>query len=147
MTSPGIMIENGPEAEAKRVPGDKEMRIIDTDQARKLFGTQAERLDGVTVCVFHSLSPEDILNRKHSSLSMTTNNCKYFSLVILRNRLGCLVLTTLQHHPLLSLVRRTPFRSMANLFLFGPFDASQWRYLPPSTSTTHVYSSRRQQLA
>lgn len=49
LTSTGCLIKNGPVEEAKRVPGDKEMRIIDPDEARRLFGTSAERLDGVSV--------------------------------------------------------------------------------------------------
>ncbi|KAI0070552.1 hypothetical protein K474DRAFT_1653669 [Panus rudis PR-1116 ss-1] len=48
MTSKSIVIKNGPEEELKRRPTDKEMRIISTDEARQLFGTQAERLDGVS---------------------------------------------------------------------------------------------------
>ncbi|KAI0795666.1 hypothetical protein C8Q75DRAFT_863418 [Abortiporus biennis] len=48
ITSSGVMIKNGPVAEAQRIPTDKDMRVIDTDEARKLFGEQAERLDGVT---------------------------------------------------------------------------------------------------
>ncbi|KAI0674124.1 hypothetical protein C8Q78DRAFT_966787 [Trametes maxima] len=46
--STAAFIENGPEAEARRIPGDKEMRVISTEEARRLFGTEAERLDGVT---------------------------------------------------------------------------------------------------
>lgn len=49
MTSTALFIENGPVAEAARMPTDKEMRIISTNQARLLFGEDAERLDGVTV--------------------------------------------------------------------------------------------------
>ncbi|KAI0938832.1 hypothetical protein AcW1_001531 [Taiwanofungus camphoratus] len=48
MTSTALFIENGPVAEAARMPTDKEMRIISTNQARLLFGEDAERLDGVT---------------------------------------------------------------------------------------------------
>ena len=49
MSSTSIVIKNGIEEERKRRPTDKEMRIISTDEASKLFGTQADRLDGVTV--------------------------------------------------------------------------------------------------
>ncbi|KAJ3551278.1 hypothetical protein NM688_g4797 [Phlebia brevispora] len=51
MISSGIFIANGAEEEAKRDPTDRDMRIIDTDTARRLFDTQAERLDGVTLLV------------------------------------------------------------------------------------------------
>ncbi|CDO73894.1 hypothetical protein BN946_scf185016.g51 [Trametes cinnabarina] len=48
MISTAVFIENGPDAEARRIPTDKEMRVISTEEARRLFGTEAERLDGVT---------------------------------------------------------------------------------------------------
>ncbi|KAH9940680.1 hypothetical protein B0H21DRAFT_753931 [Amylocystis lapponica] len=48
MTSTSLFIENGPIAEASRLPTDKEMQIISTNEAARLFGTDAERLDGVT---------------------------------------------------------------------------------------------------
>ncbi|SRR6266404_4656904 len=55
MTSPGAIIENGPDKFAARLPSDKDMRIISTSAARKLFGTGANRVQGVTVRVFTSL--------------------------------------------------------------------------------------------
>ena len=61
MISTGVFIENGPEAEARRTPGDKEMRVVDTDTARRLFGTQAERLDGVSVSINFVVLPTHIL--------------------------------------------------------------------------------------
>ncbi|KAH9855649.1 hypothetical protein C2E23DRAFT_866735 [Lenzites betulinus] len=48
MISTAAFIENGPEAEARRIPTDKEMRVISSDEARRLFGSEAERLDGVS---------------------------------------------------------------------------------------------------
>lgn len=48
--SSGIYLTSGPADELKRLPTDKELRIIDPDQARKVLGSQAERLDGITVC-------------------------------------------------------------------------------------------------
>lgn len=48
LTSTALPISNGNEAQAQRLPTDKDMRIISTDEARKLFGTQADRLDGVS---------------------------------------------------------------------------------------------------
>lgn len=47
--SSGIYLTTGTADEVKRLPTEKDMRVIDTDEARKLLGTQAERLDGVTV--------------------------------------------------------------------------------------------------
>lgn len=52
MISSAAFIENGPEAEARRLPSDKDMRIISTEEARRIFGTEAERLDGVSVSTF-----------------------------------------------------------------------------------------------
>ncbi|KAL1938799.1 hypothetical protein VTO73DRAFT_11179 [Trametes versicolor] len=48
MISSAAFIENGPEAEARRLPSDKDMRVISTEEARRIFGTEAERLDGVS---------------------------------------------------------------------------------------------------
>ncbi|EMD31948.1 hypothetical protein CERSUDRAFT_119278 [Gelatoporia subvermispora B] len=48
MISTAVQIKNGPVAEAARIPGDKEMQIISTNDALKLFGMEADRLDGVT---------------------------------------------------------------------------------------------------
>lgn len=47
--STAIFIENGPVAQANRIPTDKDMRIITTAEAKRLFGVDAARLDGVTV--------------------------------------------------------------------------------------------------
>jgi hypothetical protein len=52
MTSAGINIDNNPEMVAARQPTDKDMRIISTSAARKLFGTGANRIQGVTVRAF-----------------------------------------------------------------------------------------------
>ena len=47
--STALKIANGPIEAAKRVPTDKEMRVISTADARTLFGSGADVLDGVTV--------------------------------------------------------------------------------------------------
>lgn len=52
MTSSGEIIENTAESVAARMPTDKDMRIISTSAARKLFGTGANRIQGVTVRAF-----------------------------------------------------------------------------------------------
>ena len=49
MTSSGINIDNSPEMVLARLPTDKDMRIISTAEAKKLFGTGANRVQGVTV--------------------------------------------------------------------------------------------------
>lgn len=47
--SKGVDIEVGEEAEMARLPDDTDIRIISTTEARALFGTGAQILDGVTV--------------------------------------------------------------------------------------------------
>lgn len=56
MTSTGINIENGPLKTAARLPTDKDMRIISTAEAKKLFGTGANRVQGVTVRILANFS-------------------------------------------------------------------------------------------
>ncbi|KAI0249221.1 hypothetical protein BJV78DRAFT_1284120 [Lactifluus subvellereus] len=48
MISSGKEVSNDPEKVAARMPTDKDMRIISTAQAKKLFGTGANRVQGVT---------------------------------------------------------------------------------------------------
>jgi len=55
MTSSGTIIANDPKMVAARLPTDKDMRIINTATARKLFGTGANRVQGVTVSALTSL--------------------------------------------------------------------------------------------
>lgn len=49
MVGSGYEVANGAEEVAKREPSDKDMRIVSTKEARKLFGEFANRVDGVTV--------------------------------------------------------------------------------------------------
>jgi hypothetical protein len=56
MTSSGVNISNIPEMVAARMPSDKDMRIISTAEAKKLFGTSANRVQGVTVGVLATIS-------------------------------------------------------------------------------------------
>ncbi|KAJ7164692.1 hypothetical protein C8R43DRAFT_946492 [Mycena crocata] len=49
--SKGVDIEVGAEAEAARLPDDTDIRIISTTEARTLFGSGAQILDGVTYFV------------------------------------------------------------------------------------------------
>ncbi|KAL4079337.1 hypothetical protein J3A83DRAFT_4208905 [Scleroderma citrinum] len=48
MISTAINVRNGKEAVAARLPSDQEMRIISTEEARKIFGTAVGVIDGVT---------------------------------------------------------------------------------------------------
>ena len=49
ITSTGVNIGNGAEAIAARLPTDREFRVIMPDEARELFGTSADLVDGTTV--------------------------------------------------------------------------------------------------
>ena len=49
--SKGFFIENGKEAVEARLPTDEDIRVISPKEARALFGSGANILDGVTVCV------------------------------------------------------------------------------------------------
>lgn len=55
MISSGAIVENTAESAAARLPTDKDLRIISTSAARKLFGTGANRVQGVTVRAFIAL--------------------------------------------------------------------------------------------
>lgn len=49
--SKGLWIENGRTAEEARLPTDKEIRVISTREARRLFGTGAQVIDGVNFLI------------------------------------------------------------------------------------------------
>ncbi|EGO00882.1 hypothetical protein SERLA73DRAFT_51542 [Serpula lacrymans var. lacrymans S7.3] len=48
ITSTAVKIANGAAAIASRLPTDKELRVISSKEARSLFGTKAEIIDGVS---------------------------------------------------------------------------------------------------
>lgn len=48
ITSTAVDIFNGEDAVNSRTPGNREMRVVSTDQAQRLFGSSAELMDGVT---------------------------------------------------------------------------------------------------
>lgn len=56
----GYIVKNGAEEVAKREPTDKDMRVISTTDARRLFGTFANRLDGVTVSLPSYIPPSNM---------------------------------------------------------------------------------------
>jgi hypothetical protein len=56
ISSSGIDIDNSPEMVAARLPTDDDLRIISSSTARQLFGTSANRIQGVTVRAFTSLN-------------------------------------------------------------------------------------------
>jgi len=52
--SKGVFIKNGAENEAARLPTDEDIKVISTKEAKKMFGTGAQIIDGVTVsCPSH----------------------------------------------------------------------------------------------
>ncbi|KAF8448686.1 hypothetical protein L210DRAFT_3388753 [Boletus edulis BED1] len=48
ITSTGMEVQNGAEAVAARLPTDRELRVVTTDEAQELFGTSALLIDGTT---------------------------------------------------------------------------------------------------
>ncbi|KAI4517334.1 hypothetical protein K525DRAFT_211140 [Schizophyllum commune Loenen D] len=46
--SKGIFVKNGPEEERKRLPTSEDIQVISTREAKRLFGTSAQIIDGVT---------------------------------------------------------------------------------------------------
>jgi hypothetical protein len=80
MTSMSQPIANEPEKVAARLPTDKEMRIISPNEAHQLFGTGANRVEGVTVrrhfrpcfCFVSSVFPSAA-----SGWSTTRSNCRF----------------------------------------------------------------------
>lgn len=55
ITSTGINIENGAEAWEARHPTDKEMRIVTPQEAKAIFGPDAQIIDGVSVRLLNDL--------------------------------------------------------------------------------------------
>jgi hypothetical protein len=54
MYSKGHLIKNGKENVTARLPTDEDIRVVSKKEARKLFGTGAQIIDGVTVsCPFY----------------------------------------------------------------------------------------------
>ncbi|EFI27191.1 hypothetical protein CC1G_15016 [Coprinopsis cinerea okayama7 len=49
--SKGLYIQNGAAAEESRLPTDKEIRVISTYEAKRLFGTGAQVIDGVNFLI------------------------------------------------------------------------------------------------
>jgi hypothetical protein len=68
ITSTGMIIDNGLEMVRARLPTDKDMRIISTSAAKKLFGNGANRIQGVTVRAFAILVTAYISSMTHSHL-------------------------------------------------------------------------------
>ena len=52
ITSTGVDIGNSREEVQARLPTDRDMRIISPEEAKKLFGTGANRVEGLTVSVY-----------------------------------------------------------------------------------------------
>lgn len=78
MTSSGAIIENTAESVAARMPTDKDLRIISTSAARKLFGSGANRIQGVTVRAF-TANLEYPSHATFSGSSTIPGNSQYFS--------------------------------------------------------------------
>lgn len=81
MISTAVRIANGPIEAKKRLPTDKELRIISTADAKNLFGSGADVLDGVTVSLGALvLSVVRKLTDNESGMEMIQANCEVPSL-------------------------------------------------------------------
>lgn len=77
MISTAVRIANGPVEVAKRIPTDKELKVISTADAKTLFGSGADVLDGVTVRLVNlvrSAAPK--LTTCESGTPTTQANCE-----------------------------------------------------------------------
>ena len=86
MISTGIGIQNGADEARRRLPTEKEMRVVDPETAKRLFGVQAERLDGVTVSIISKNSISLLTVAFCSCSSMTQNNCTFHAFVLRPHR-------------------------------------------------------------
>jgi hypothetical protein len=75
MTSNAGKIQGGIPGEKLRLPSDRDMRIIGTKEAKYLFGTSANIIDGVTVRSY-GFSCELFFTLPYSFLSTTHHSCK-----------------------------------------------------------------------
>ena len=77
MISTAVRILTGPIEAAKRIATDKELQVISTADAKTLFGSGADVLDGVTVrLVILPPNPIPPLTNYESGLPMTRANCE-----------------------------------------------------------------------
>ena len=75
--STALRIANGPIEAAKRIPTDKELRVISTTDAKTLFGSGADVLDGVTVrLVLLARRTILLLTNCESGMQTIQANCK-----------------------------------------------------------------------
>jgi hypothetical protein len=75
--SKGHWIENGQEKMDARLPSDKEIQVINTDTAKRLFGTGADRIDGMTVRDEATCLGNIYLMATGSGWQMILANCAY----------------------------------------------------------------------
>lgn len=79
MYSPGDVIRPGKEAELARLPTDADMRIISTKEAKQLFGTGAQTIDGVSfLCNDPSQLSVRIRSPKHFRLFLSSSITHYY---------------------------------------------------------------------
>lgn len=103
MISTALRIANGPVEVEKRIPTDKELQVISTANAKTLFGSGADVLDGVTVrLVIRAQSAAIPLTNYESGMPTIQANCKVHFDALRRHVANP---PSTQHYPLLSLVR------------------------------------------
>ncbi|KAH7907338.1 hypothetical protein BJ138DRAFT_992229, partial [Hygrophoropsis aurantiaca] len=114
MTSTAVKIGNGKEMVEARIPGDAEMRIVSTAQAKALFGRSVELLDGVSVRPLFVVI--FITHYYHWSAELFFGFWRTYS-----------SLASLQSSP--STQTQTPFSALPSLrrIIFAHADADHWR--------------------
>ncbi|KIO13990.1 hypothetical protein M404DRAFT_121765 [Pisolithus tinctorius Marx 270] len=108
MTSTGIKVENGVEAVKARLPTDREMRIISTEEAGKLFGPTIEVIDGTTWLV--NDPPQFITHYYHWSAELFFGFWRTYSSL----------------DPTIPATGRTPLPSLRRVW-FAHTDSDHWR--------------------
>lgn len=88
MISTALRIANGPVEAAKRIPTDKELRVVSTTDAKTLFGSGADVLDGVTVSLV-VLVQSPPLTKFESGMPMTQVNCEIHTPHATETQLTC----------------------------------------------------------
>jgi hypothetical protein len=137
ITSTAVKIDNGAVAVASRLPTDRELRVISTDDARELFGASPVLIDGATV---------------NTSMFSHKFQFTYVSqwivndppqLWVIRGLVENFVNMFFQHYTLLPLVCGTFLRILADIFVTGSFHSCEWVFFASRSAPSMVCTRRR----
>ncbi|KAI5988065.1 hypothetical protein EDD15DRAFT_2290886 [Pisolithus albus] len=108
MTSTAVRVANGAEAVKARLPTDREMRIVSTEEASELFGPTIEIIDGITWLV--NDPPQFITHYYHWSAELFFGFWRTYSSI----------------DPAIPKTGRTPLPSLRRIW-FPHTDSDHWR--------------------